>query len=176
MDGKGLAVSDRPSVYERLSVSMSSSDLSVDFNHRTDIDYIISLGIASSRNGAVAGSLMRLHLASTPAAMKTAYASVLALVKKFNSKKSWRLSGRSMQVVALQALAHHIVPVCQHCHGRKFELIEGAPALSAKACRHCHGTGRRPIQKKHRECIEMVIAALEQIDSVTERAVARLVR
>lgn len=169
-------MSERPSAFERLSVAVGSSDLTMDTIHRGDLDFIVALGIASSRNGAVAGSLMRLHLASTPAAMKTAYASVLALVKKFNSKKNWRLSGRSMQVVALQALAHHIVPVCQHCHGRKFELIEGAPALSAKACRHCHGTGRRPIQKKHRECIEMVIAALEQIDSVTERAVARLVR
>lgn len=169
-------MSERPSAFERLSVAVGSSDLTMDTIHRGDLDFIVALGIASSRNGAVAGSLMRLHLASTPAAMKTAYASVLALVKKFNSKKNWRLSGRSMQVVALQALAHHIVPVCQHCHGRKFDLIEGAPALSAKACRHCHGTGRRPIQKKHRECIEMVIAALEQIDSVTERAVARLVR
>ena len=169
-------MNERPSAFERLSIAVGSSDLTMDTIHRGDLDFIVALGIASSRNGAVAGSLMRLHLASTPAALKTAYSSVLGLVKKFNSKKNWRLSGRSMKVVALQALAHHIVPVCQHCHGRKFELIEGAPALSAKVCKHCHGTGRRPIQKKHRECIEMVIAALEQIDSVTERAVARLVR
>jgi hypothetical protein len=169
-------MTERPSAFERLSVAVGSSDLSLNSVNRTDLDYIISLGIASARNGAVAGSLMRLHLAGTPAALKTAYASVLNLVKKFNAKRNWRLAGRSMQVVALQALAHHIVPVCQHCHGRKFELIEGAPALSAKVCKHCAGTGRRPIQKKHREHIEAVIAALEQIDAVTERAVARLVR
>jgi hypothetical protein len=169
-------MTERPSAFERLSVAVGSSDLTMDTIHRGDLDFIVALGIASARNGAVAGSLMRLHLASTPAALKTAYASVLNLVKKFNAKRNWRLAGRSMQVVALQALAHHIVPVCQHCHGRKFELIEGAPALSAKVCKHCAGTGRRPIQKKHREQIIAVIAALEQIDALTERAVARLVR
>jgi hypothetical protein len=169
-------MSERPTAFERLSIAVGSSNLTMDTIHRGDLDFIVALGIASARNGAVASSLMRLHLASTPAALKTAYASVLGLTKRFNSKRNWRLSGRSMQVVALQALAHHIVPVCQHCHGRKFELIEGAPALSAKVCKHCHGTGRRPVQKKHRDCIELVIAALEQIDSVTERAVARLVR
>jgi hypothetical protein len=169
-------MTDRPSAFERLSVAVGSSDLSLSTVSRTDLDYIIGLGIASARNGAVASSLMRLHLASTPAALKTAYASVLNLVKRLNAKRNWRLAGRSVNVVALQALSHHIVPVCNHCHGRKFELIEGAPALSAKVCKHCHGTGRRPVQKKHREHIEAVIAALEAIDSTTERAVARLVR
>lgn len=169
-------MSDKPSVFERLSVAVGSSDLTMDAIHRGDLDFIVALGISSSRNGAVASSLMRLHLASTPAALKAAYASVLNLVKRLNAKRNWRLAGHSMHAVALQALSHHIVPVCNHCHGRKFELIEGAPALSAKACRHCHGTGRRPVQKKHREHIEAVIAVLEGIDSTTERAVARLVR
>lgn len=108
--------------------------------------------------------------------LKGAFQSVLNMVKRLNAKKNWRLNSRSIQVVALQALSHHIVPVCNHCHGRKFELIEGSPALSAKMCKHCHGTGKRPVQKKHRDYINQVIAVLEQIDDVTERAVARLVR
>lgn len=169
-------MSERPSAFERLSIAVGSSDLTMDTIHRGDLDFIVALGIASARNGAVAGSMMRLHLASTPAALKGAFQSVLNMVKRLNAKKNWRLNSRSIQVVALQALSHHIVPVCNHCHGRKFELIEGSPALSAKMCKHCHGTGKRPVQKKHRDYINQVIAVLEQIDDVTERAVARLVR
>lgn len=169
-------MSERPSAFERLSIAVGSSDLTMDTIHRGDLDFIVALGIASARNGAVAGSMMRLHLASTPAALKGAFQSVLNMVKRLNAKKNWRLNSRSIQVVALQALSHHIVPVCNHCHGRKFELIEGSPALSAKMCKHCHGTGKRPVQRKHRDYINQVIAVLEQIDDVTERAVARLVR
>lgn len=169
-------MSDRPSVFERLSTAIGSSDLTADPIHRGDLDYIIGLGIASARHSAVASPMMRLHLASTPAALRNAFQSVVGLTKRMNAKKNWRLNTRSIQVVALQALSHHVNPVCPHCHGRKFELMEGAPALSARHCKHCHGTGKRPVQKKHRDCINQVITALEQIDDVTERAVARLVR
>ena len=169
-------MSERPSVLERLSTAMGSSDLSMDMIHRGDLDFIVALGIASSRHSAVAGPMMRLHLASTPAALRGAFQSVLGMVKRMNAKKNWRLNTRSLQVVALNALSHHINPICPACHGRKYELIEGAPALSATACKVCHGTGRRAVQKKHRDQINQVIAALETIDDITERAVARLVR
>ncbi len=169
-------MSDRPSALERLSTAVTSSDLTLDANHRGDLDYVTALGIASLRHSAAASPLMRLHLSSSPATLKTAYKSVLALVKRMNAKKNWRLAGHSMHVVALQALSHHVSPACPVCQGRKFELQDGAPVLSTKMCKACHGTGRRPVQKKHREAITEVIAALEVIDSVTERAVARLVR
>lgn len=168
-------MSERPSVFERLSVAQGSSDLTLDANHRGDLDFIIGLGMAA-RHSSAASPLMRLHIAATPAAMRSAYNSVLSLVKRFNSKRNWRLAGRSMHVVAVHALSHHVDPVCPACHGRKFELQEDAPVLSTKHCKACHGTGRRPVQKKHQEQISYVIAALENIDSVTERAVARLVR
>lgn len=169
-------MSDRPSALERLSVAMSASDLTVDANHRGAVDYIAALGIAATRHAAVASPMMRVHLAGRPEDLRAAFHAVLALVKKLNVKKNWRLAGHSMTAVALHALSHHVDPTCPHCHGRKFELLDGSPTLSTKVCRHCHGTGRRPVQKKHRDQITAVIAALEQIDSVTERAVARLVR
>ena len=80
-------MSERPTAFERLSIAVGSSNLTMDTIHRGDLDFIVALGIASARNGAVASSLMRLHLASTPAALKTAYASVLGLTKRFNSKR-----------------------------------------------------------------------------------------
>lgn len=169
-------MSERPSVFERLSTAVSSSDLTMDPDHRTDVDFITALGIAGSRHSAVASPMMRLHLSGTNTNLRAAFNSVLSLVKRLNAKKNWRLRPHSLNTVALQALSHHVAPTCPHCQGRKFELQEGSPVLSAKACTHCRGTGRRPVQKKHRDEIAHVIASLEQIDSVTERAVARLVR
>lgn len=169
-------MSEKPTALERLSVAMSASDLTVDVNHRGAVDYIAALAIAGTRHSAVASPMMRVHLAGRPDDLRAAFAAVLGLVRRLNLKKGWRLAGHSMQAVALHALSHHVDPTCPHCHGRKFELLEGSPTLSTKICRHCHGTGRRPVQKKHRDQINAVIAALEQIDSVTERAVARLVR
>lgn len=169
-------MSERAGAFERLSVALGSSDLTLDPNHRGDLDYILALGVASHRHSAVSGPLMHAHIAGRPEDLKAAYKAVLGLVKRMNLKKGWRLAGHGMHAVALHALSHHISPVCTHCHGRKFELQDGAPALSAKVCKACHGTGRRPVQKKHRDQINAVIAALEVIDSATERAVGCLVR
>ncbi len=169
-------MSERPSAFERLSTAVSTSDLTVDADHRTDADYIVALGIASRRHSAVAGPLMRVHLAGSQVAIKNAYNSVLSLVKRVNAKKNWRLNSHAVGTVALQALSHHVAPTCPHCHGRKFELQEGSPVLSTKVCRHCSGTGRRPVQKKYRDQISHMVSVLESIDDVTERAVARLVR
>lgn len=169
-------MSERPSAFERLSTALNSSDLTFDADHRTDLDFVAALGIAGSRHSAVASPLMRVHLAGRPDDLNAAFRAVLALVKRFNAKRNWRLAGTATQAVALHALSHHVDPVCPHCHGRKFELQDNSPVLSTKACKACHGTGRRPVQKKYRDQISAVIAALENIDSVTERAVARLVR
>ena len=169
-------MSERPSAFERLSTAVHTSDLTVDAEHRTDADYIIALGVACSRHSAVASPLMHLHLSGTNTNLRAAYNSVLSLAKRLNAKKGWRLNGRALDTVALQSLSHHVSPTCPHCHGRKFEVLEGTPTLSAEACKRCHGTGRRPVQKKHRDQIQQLITVLESIDEVTERAVARLVR
>lgn len=169
-------MSERPSAFERLSTAVNSSDLTMDPDHRTDVDYITALGIAGSRHGSVASPLMRLHISGTNTHLKEAFNSVVSLVKRMASKKNWRLHSHNLTTIALQALSHHVSPTCTYCQGRKFELTEGSPVLSTKPCQHCRGSGRRPIQKKHRDEIAQVIAALEAIDSTTERAVARLVR
>jgi hypothetical protein len=169
-------MTERPSAFERLSTALNSSDLTFDADHRTDLDYVAALGLASHRVSSVGAPMMRLHVASSPGALRAAYQSVLGLVKRLNMKRNWRLAGHGMHAVALHALSHHVDPTCPACQGRKFELQESSPVLSTKLCRHCHGTGRRPVQKKYRDQINHVIAALETIDSVTERAVARLVR
>ena len=169
-------MTERPSPLERLSTALNSSDLTVDADHRGDVDYVLALGFASAHHSAVAAPMMHVHLTGTHSALHTAYDAVLAMVKRLSAKRNWRLNAQGLQAVALQSLSHHVSPSCEACHGRKFELQDNAPVLSTRVCRSCRGTGRRPVQKKYRDEINFVIAALERIDSVTERAIARLVR
>lgn len=169
-------MSSRPSALERLGVAMNSSDLSLDFDHRTDLDYVMAAGVAEARNPAIASALLHLHTTTSRLALKDAYKAVEALVRRIDAKMNWRLNGQAIRTIAERALAHHIAPVCPHCQGRGFELQENSPVLSAKACKHCHGDGRRPVQRKHREEITKLIGILESIDAMTERAVSRLVR
>jgi len=166
----------KPSPLERLSTAMSSSDLTVVPDRRTDVDYVVALGIAESRNNAAAGPLARLYLTSSRTALRRAYESVGALVAKLNLKRRWKLTDDEARVVTKQALMHHVSPTCPACHGRGAEVHEGAPILSGRICKPCRGSGKRPVQKKHHDEIVQVITVLETIDQVTEDAVARLVR
>ena len=169
-------MTDRPSIMERVSVASNSGNLTLARDRRGDADWILALGIAGLRNGGTEAPLTRLHATASRVTLRTAVEKVERLVRRLNAKAGWKLAGSEVREVSEKALAHHIAPACQHCGGRRFELQENAPVLSGRACRHCHGTGRRPIQKKLREQIATVISALEEIDSRTESAVARLVR
>lgn len=169
-------MTNRPSTLERLSVAMSTSDLTLDANHRGAADYIIGLGVSAMRNGDVAGTLMHLHASRSAVTIKRAYEQVLGLVKRMNAKRGWGLTPAGVKDVAARALAHHTSPACEPCGGRGYELQPGAPVLSDRQCLVCRGTGRRPIHKRHRAEIEQVITTLELIDDVTERAIAKVVR
>lgn len=166
----------RPSPLERLSVAMSASDLTVDPDTRRDVDYVIALGIAESRNSAAAGPLARLYLTSSRSALRRAFESVYGLVKKLNLKRGWRLTEDEQRVVSKQSLLHHVSPACSPCEGRGYEVQPGTPVLSARLCKSCRGSGRRPVQRKLHQEILQTIAVLETIDSITESAVAKLVR
>lgn len=157
------------SVLERLSSAMLSSDLRVDPDHRTDVDYIIAAGLAG-------GTSARLYLANSRTQLRRAIDTVATLTARLDMRRSWRLTDDEIRAVARLALLHHIEPACPVCHGRGYELQLGTPMLSDRVCKSCRGTGRRPIQRKLQSNIVQVIAALEQIDSVTESAIKRLLR
>lgn len=163
------------SALERLAVAMSSKNLTLD-DTRRDVDYIIAAGISASWHGPVASSLLRLHASTSMTDLKVASASVQGLVAKLNTRRNWGLTPAQVEAVASKALAHHVTPACLACGGHGYELVPGTPTLSSVACASCHGTGRRPVQKKLRNEIQQTIGVLENIDSVTQAAVARLVR
>ncbi len=44
---------------------------------------------------------------------------------------------------ATVSISYWLDKKCDHCTGRKFELIPDAPSLSAKPCWHCQGAGEK---------------------------------
>ena len=158
---------------EWLHRAFHSSDLSLRPGKRGHADHLIALGLAGRAAGGPAAALMRANPASTPTELRAALRSAMVLAKRVSAKRGWRLSGKTLLRVAEMALAHHIYPACLHCHGRGYETMPGAPALSDRACPHCGGSGRRPVQKRWRSEITELIAVFERIDSVAAAAVAK---
>lgn len=167
------ADNNRPGVRERLMEAFSADDLSIDTRRRTDADYLIALGLAGQQPGRSA-AMLRLQAGGDAGQVREARRAVLALVWKLNTKHNWRLSAVNIERVALAALTHHINPTCPACDGRRYELVPGTPHLSATPCARCAGTGIRPIQRKHHDCIRDTLERLRQIDAVTTGAVRKL--
>lgn len=166
---------ERRTTHERLIRAFGSSDLSLVPGERKDADHLIALGLAERMAGSVA-EVVKLHLVSTQSEYRRARDAVVKLAGTLNERRNWRLSRGNVRRVGELALAHHAFPVCQECHGRGYEVEEGAPMLSGRICKACGGTGVRPVQKKFRDQIRDVIEVIERVGWVTERAVERLLR
>jgi hypothetical protein len=171
-----LSYDDKPSLQERLISAFNSSNLSVSFEKRGDADYLAALGMASRQNGEVAGAVMRVHLAGSPADYRQAEEATTRLVRHLNAVRNWNLGGRAIRQVGVLALRYHVQPTCQTCHGRRYEVPEGSPHTNGNICKPCRGTGKRPVQSRFNKEIRGVLAILEHSDTITERAVARLLR
>lgn len=167
---------------ERAGLATSTSHLRQDDNNRTDLDYVLAMGIAAVRNNAAALPLLRLHLAATGADYEAARLYAINVAAKLRNHNKWD-NGRGRPIpfaavchIAEVALAHHICPVCPHCHGRKFKIIPGTPNLSTTICPHCRGDGRRQVQAQYREYIEATLVQLELLDNKTEATVKELMQ
>lgn len=170
-----MITDDSPSRLERLASMVSTSNLTFDTEHRTPVDHIIALGLASKKSE-VTSNVLRLYMARTPEAWHAAKASVMEIVRNLDARKRWGLPAEDIDKVATQSLLMHINPTCTHCKGHGFKLIPGTPTLGHKPCEHCRGTGRRPPSKRLRRQIEATISSMEHIDSITEAAVGRFLK
>lgn len=167
---------ERRGVVERMTRAFQSSDLSMDSDVRRDVDHLIALGVVDQHTGGAGGSVMRMHLAGSPADLRAARDSAIGVAKRLRARRGWELTGAEVKHVAELALAYYVFPACPHCAGRKFELVPGTPVLSAKECRECGGTGKRPLPRRFGKEIRDVLASLDHIEAITEHAVARRLR
>ncbi|NMM21829.1 MAG: hypothetical protein HHJ15_18070 [Rhodoferax sp.] len=144
-------MTDTMTTEERCTTAIHASNLRVEADRTGSADVIIAMGMSRSRLGA---PLLRLRsewdgagLLQPGQVTPHEFALLLGRLKTLPSVRyelglqaaRW---GISADVVAA-VLLWWLMPVCQVCHGRKYELEHGA--TSHRHCKHCKGTGQETL-------------------------------
>lgn len=130
------------STEERYLIAADASNLRVQSERTGDADVLIAAGWSASRIG---GALMRLHTKPTR--------DNLALVHVHVAMEADRRRIERPDAVASAAIAWWLNRVCPVCHGRKWDTIQGTPALSSIECPACHGTGEKRMPLDARDLV-----------------------
>ena len=121
---------------QRIIRAQSSSDLSEQLED-ADVDVLRAVGM-SGRLHSIGAGIVR-ALGSTRGESQ---GQLVADLHKALSIQYPMLSNLEAKAAAVIAIEQWLRPHCSACHGRGFELIEGAPKLSDVACGECHGSGK----------------------------------
>lgn len=173
-------MTDTPTVPERYATAATTSDLSVSLERRTDADVLMAAGMSAGkdRRAALALSVYRAgvtgdHSGILPMANELAdwLSNRLARERRKPMRRSYRVT------LALGVMQHWFNPVCRHCDGRGFLLVEGAPVLSDHECTHCHGTGKRNLSDdigyEHAEIGRWLSGELDRLVSLVHAEMAK---
>lgn len=177
---KACNMVDSPTVPERYATAATTSDLSVSLERRTDADVLMAAGMSAGkdRRAALAMSVYRAgvtgdHSGLLPMANELAdwLSNRLAKERRKPMRRTDRVS------LALAVMQHWFNPVCGHCEGRGFLLMDGAPVLSSHECPHCGGTGRRKLSDSigndHAELGKWLSGELDRLVSLVHAEMAR---
>lgn len=155
---------NRKTLMESLASAMVSTDLTIRAG-RCDADYLIALGWTAHRINPIASTLVRLHLALDPHALKATIKSAQNMAWRISKQRGWKLGQARIKEVGMMAARHYVVPVCGQCVGRKFESDKRSGALLPIVCRHCSGTGEEPWPRgTDGVYVRSVVAALESVE------------
>jgi hypothetical protein len=128
---------DTPCIAERYITASRSSNLKCETREDAPLGaaaILIAAGWSASRIGT---ALMRLHTKADRNTLEQMHEQIALQAERWGIERP--------AAVAAAVLSWWIAHVCGSCQGRRFELITGTPALSARPCRACHGTGEQPI-------------------------------
>lgn len=139
-------------IAERYATANNASSLKLKTDSTGPVDVIIAAGLSPSLLG---GYLRRLQ-SEYDGASKQGRSQTDAMLLAGSLKSLNRaLEGVSCQAMrngiadhakaAMAVVLHWLDDTCQHCHGVKFEVIEGTSRTSARQCKRCHGTGKSPV-------------------------------
>jgi len=132
-------------VQERYAKASQSKDLTVKPT-RCDADVLLASGMVGQ--GVLGG--MAIYLQRLQSGDVSEYENVIRcavdLLKSGRHRAKFKPIWKQTDIRAIaQGVAKWWVdPVCNHCHGRKFEL-HSAQVLSTVSCKHCHGTGKKSL-------------------------------
>lgn len=124
---------DTCTVEERYLTATNTSNLRCETREDApvgSIGVIIAAGWSMSRIGAL---LMRLHTKPERMGLEQAHGQIALQAARWGSDRP--------EAIAASVLAWWLSHVCGKCHGVRFELVPGAPALSNRQCKACNGSG-----------------------------------
>ncbi len=148
---------------ERYRVAVHSSDLSVNpRTSRSDSDVAGAYGLADKRlcagrdhDGEFPPSPLSVPLAQFLAGDHRQVAPITETLSLMAYKRSRYLKvSCDADYMARAAMAWYMFGRCDHCGGRKKELIPGTPMLSDRDCGHCKGTGKIPFAESFPEGLQ----------------------
>lgn len=137
-------------IREAYALATASSSITVTTLHRTAADYLIASGWTPSRMGWILrrvqaewdAAIGRRRMSEADFKLFVNALQTLPTARRMVTDWCARKGIAKPEEVAGAALRWWLDNTCQHCHGRGFDLIPGAPVLGSE-CRHCNGTGRR---------------------------------
>lgn len=171
-----------PTVLERYEIA-TQREIVVDLTHRTSADMLIGAGMAqaSSLRNRAAFSLYRLHhkiSAQDTEAIRVWC--VTSLVPMWH-RPPHKLRPRAAHEVFERVLHWYLLGVCNHCDGRRFELVPGVSQVtSTTPCHVCGGRGKAAVStclpKRYREPGEWLASEMERLVSLVESDMAARLR
>lgn len=159
---------------ERLAVALTSKNLKLK-ETVSDVDYLIALGMIGIKNK-MAGAMLNLHLSGNLSSYKEARRATVELTRRLSLKRDWKLDTKDQYRIADAAWKMYLMPVCPKCTGRKYQVAEGTPLLTARPCQKCQGTGLRHYPSHHGSQIKDVVNVLASIEDVAGAAIRAKMR
>ena len=148
------------SALDMLASAETSSDLQ-HHDYQCAVDVLGAAGLASIRSpsGMILYRLKYLHEAGQIANGKAIF-----IRWAYRAMQNRRQDPKGASRIGVQALTAWLGDVCNVCHGRKYQVLEGAPALTGKPCGSCGGTGKNRI-KASGEITEVMRDVAERADA-----------
>lgn len=146
---------DRPGIEEQYQTAGNTSNLTVEAERRGAGDVLIAAGWSPSRIGS---ALLRLHseydggeksqrrgAGKTDAILLAGRLKSLPGIMVQVTSKAREWGQDAPESGARAAILWWLDRTCRRCHGRRYELIPGAPSLSSRACTSCRGSGEASV-------------------------------
>lgn len=132
---------------ERYGNAVNASDLRLRYERQGAVDVLTAAGMAGVKQP-LSLSIWRWIYGQDHNERHAVLAGLVKHMRQQAERRRWGDSSRDkMLQVTVTVADWYNDKTCRHCHGQRYELIDGTPTLSEVPCYVCHGTGERSLDK-----------------------------
>lgn len=144
---------------QRYSRATQSSNLKDDSHH-----YQTEVLAAVALSSAFGSLLFRVKYANDATSHNALLEKWTVLVEQKSVFRGWP-SHIVPATVAATSLEYWLCDICEHCEGKGYHALAGAPVLSDDPCKVCKGSGKKPLtcEKRIRDYVEDMVQTLERM-------------